>query len=550
MAIFKIDGSLFKQMIINGAVNLDNNSDRIDELNVFPVPDGDTGTNMKLTLNAGAKEISSIDSNSISEIAKKLSRGLLMGARGNSGVILSQLFRGFASGVEGHDVADATIFAKALKKGVETAYKAVMKPVEGTLLTVSRESAEEVNRMASPEMPFEEFFSRLVSEAKRSLQRTPDLLPILKEVGVVDSGGAGLVVIYEGFEKAINGETLKLSDHTSSKSTQSAQSQFNVEDITFGYCTEFIVQLDSEKTNVNPFTEQRLSNFLSEIGDSLVVVQDEDIVKVHVHTNEPGVALNFAQKYGEFLKLKIENMREQHSSIVSEATHTLETKKTVEKKEYGIIAVCAGEGLANIFKEMGCDIIISGGQTMNPSTEDFLKAIKEINAKNVIILPNNSNIIMAANQAADVTENCTVKVVTTKTIPQGYSSLLIFNPTVDIESNYTTMMEQMNDVKSGQVTFAVRDTQFNGLEIHKDDYMGIFEKNIVVSNPNRLDVTLSLLSQMVNEDTEIVTVFYGDDVNNEEVENISEYIESNFEDVELEMLEGNQPVYSYIIAIE
>ncbi len=549
MSTFKIDGSLFKQMIINGAVNLENNSDSIDQLNVFPVPDGDTGTNMKLTLNSGAKEIINLNSNSISEIAKKLSRGLLMGARGNSGVILSQLFRGFASGVEGCDNVDTVGFSKALKKGVETAYKAVMKPVEGTILTVSRESAEEASRMANPEMSFEELLGRLLAEAKRSLNRTPDLLPILKEVGVVDSGGAGLVTIYEGFAKAINGEILKLNE-TKEKSTQNAQSQFATEDIHFTYCTEFILQLDKEKTKTNPFTEARLSNFLLNIGDSLVVVQDEDMVKVHVHTNEPGVALNFAQKYGEFLKLKIENMKEQHSTIVSEADASHEPKKEVEKKEYGIIAVCSGEGLANIFKEMGCDYIISGGQTMNPSTEDFLKAIKEVNAKNVIILPNNSNIIMAANQAAEVTDDVLVKVVPTKTIPQGYSSLLIFNPAADIESNYNGMLEQMNEVKSGQVTYAVRDTQYNGIVIKKDDYMGIFEKNIVTSDHNRLEVTLSLLSKMVDDETEIVTVFYGDDVNEEEVESISEFIESNYKDVELEILEGNQPVYSYIIAIE
>ncbi|MDF2699739.1 MAG: hypothetical protein K0Q49_1295 [Haloplasmataceae bacterium] len=549
MSIFKIDGTLFKQMIVNGAVNLDNNSDRIDELNVFPVPDGDTGTNMKLTLNAGAKEIANLNSNSIAEVAKKLSRGLLMGARGNSGVILSQLFRGFANGVEGHDAADAVVFARALKKGVETAYKAVMKPVEGTILTVARESADEVNRFAGPELAFKDLISRLVNESKRSLQHTPELLPVLKEVGVVDSGGAGLVVIYEGFEKAINGEILKLNEFKEIKNTQSAQSQFKTEDITFGYCTEFIVQLDPERLKSNPFTEERLRNALSRIGDSLVVVQDEDIIKVHVHTNEPGVALNIAQKYGEFLKLKIENMREQHSSITG-YEDTKEVTKEKEKKEYAIIAVCAGEGLANIFKEMGCDYIISGGQTMNPSTEDFIKAIKDANAKNILILPNNSNIIMAANQAADVTDGVNVKVVPTKTIPQGYSSLLIFNPTTDIESNFESMNEQINEVKSGQVTFAVRDTQFNGLEIHKDDYMGMFEKNIVVSKTGRLDVTLDLLDQMIDKNSEIVTIFYGDDVTEEEVENISEYIEANYEEVELEVLEGNQPVYSYIIAIE
>jgi len=550
MSTFKIDGSLFKQMIINGAVNLENNADRIDQLNVFPVPDGDTGTNMKLTFNSGAKEIANLDSNSVSEIAKKLSRGLLMGARGNSGVILSQLFRGFAMGVEGYDIIDTVIFAKALKRGVETAYKAVMKPVEGTILTVSRESAEEANLIAKPELSFEELMSRLVQEAKRSLSRTPNLLPVLKEVGVVDSGGAGLVVLYEGFEKAILGEKLTL-DVSKQRTTESAQAAFKTEEILYTYCTEFILQLDKEKTRVNPFTEQRLSNYLLSIGDSLVVVQDDDIVKVHVHTNEPGNALNFAQKYGEFIKLKIENMKEQHSTIVNE-THFTESVKEVEKekKEYGIIAVCSGEGLANIFKEMGCDYIISGGQTMNPSSEDFIQAIKAVNAKNVIILPNNSNIIMAANQAASVTEGVEVRVVPTKTIPQGYSSLLIFNPTVDVETNYQAMLAQMKEVKSGQVTYAVRDTQYNGLKINKNDYMGIYEKHIVTSSPSRLETTLKLLDEIIDEDTEIVTIFYGEDVDETEVEKISEYIDENYKDVELEILEGNQPVYSYIIAVE
>lgn len=549
MSIFKIDGTLFKQMIINGAVNLDNNSERIDELNVFPVPDGDTGTNMKLTLNAGAKEIADLDSNSISVVAKKLSRGLLMGARGNSGVILSQLFRGFSAGVEGYDVADAVVFARALKKGVETAYKAVMKPVEGTILTVSREAADEMNRVAHPEMEFKIFLSRLVEESKRSLKRTPDLLPVLKEVGVVDSGGAGLVTIYEGFEKAVNGETLTLDVGKKEVQRESAQASFNTEDITFGYCTEFIFQLDEARLKTNPFTEERLRNSLDKLGDSLVVVQDEDIVKVHIHTDEPGVALNLAQRYGEFLKLKIENMREQHSTIVGVKHEEIYDVKK-ERKEYAVISVCAGDGLESIFKEMGCDYVISGGQTMNPSTEDFLKAIEEVNANKIILLPNNSNIIMAANQAAEVTENCEVRVVPTKTIPQGYSSLLIFNPADELDHNVEAMIAQMKDVKSGQVTYAVRDTQYNGLEIKKDDYMGIFEKNIIVSNKNRLQTTLSLIDQMIDEDSEIVTLFYGDDVNQDEIEKISEYVEEQYGDVELEVLEGNQPVYSYIIAIE
>lgn len=548
MSIFKIDGSLFKRMIINSAVNLENNSSRIDELNVFPVPDGDTGTNMKLTLNAGAKEIANLDSNSISEVAKKLSRGLLMGARGNSGVILSQLFRGFASGVEGYDVADGIVFAKALKKGVETAYKAVMKPVEGTILTVAREAAEEINRIVTPEMDFENILKRLVDEAKRSLERTPDLLPVLKEVGVVDSGGAGLVVIYEGFDKAIKGEILELAVSSEQDKKESAQANFKTEDITFGYCTEFIFQLDPERIKTNPFTEERLRNGLAKIGDSLVVVQDDDIVKVHVHTNEPGTALNMAQRFGEFLKLKIENMREQHSTIVGVEHGHAKTQK--ERKEYAVISVCAGAGLENIFKEMGCEYVISGGQTMNPSTEDFLKAIEEVNADNIIILPNNSNIIMAANQAAEVTSGSNVKVVPTKTIPQGYSSLLIFNPADSLEENYQAMVSQMKKVRSGQVTYAVRDTQFNGLKIQKDDYMGIFEKDIVTSKKERLATTLELIDHMIDENAEIITLFYGDDVNADEITAISEYIEEKYDNVELEVLEGNQPVYSYIIAVE
>lgn len=548
MSIFKIDGSLFKRMIINSTVNLENNSSRIDELNVFPVPDGDTGTNMKLTLNAGAKEIANLDSNSISEVAKKLSRGLLMGARGNSGVILSQLFRGFASGVEGYDVADGIVFAKALKKGVETAYKAVMKPVEGTILTVAREAAEEINRIVTPEMDFENILKRLVDEAKRSLERTPDLLPVLKEVGVVDSGGAGLVVIYEGFDKAIKGEILELAVSSEQDKKESAQANFKTEDITFGYCTEFIFQLDPERIKTNPFTEERLRNGLAKIGDSLVVVQDDDIVKVHVHTNEPGTALNMAQRFGEFLKLKIENMREQHSTIVGVEHGHAKTQK--ERKEYAVISVCAGAGLENIFKEMGCDYVISGGQTMNPSTEDFLKAIEEVNADNIIILPNNSNIIMAANQAAEVTSGSNVKVVPTKTIPQGYSSLLIFNPADSLEENYQAMVSQMKEVRSGQVTYAVRDTQFNGLKIQKDDYMGIFEKDIVTSKKERLATTLELIDHMIDENAEIITLFYGDDVNADEITAISEYIEEKYDNVELEVLEGNQPVYSYIIAVE
>lgn len=553
MSIFKIDGTLFKRMIINGAVNLSNNYERIDKLNVFPVPDGDTGTNMKLTFNSGAKEIQNLNTNSISEVAKKLSRGLLMGARGNSGVILSQLFRGFANGVDGYDAVDAVVFAKALHKGVETAYKAVMKPVEGTILTVSREAAEEIGRIASPEVDFESLLSRLVDEARRSLNRTPEKLPVLKEVGVVDSGGAGLLVIYEGFLLAIKGEILELKEIDEKDTETAVQAQFATEDILFSYCTEFIFQLDPERIKSNPFSEAKLRNQLSELGDSLVVVQDEDIVKVHVHTNEPGTALNIAQTYGEFLKIKVDNMKEQHSSIVGvdHATHEVVPKVfPKEQKEYAIIAVCAGDGLKAVFEEMGCDYVISGGQTMNPSIEDFLKAIAAVNAKQVIILPNNGNVVMAAEQAAEVTENCIVRVIPTKSIPQGYSCLLIFNPADDLETNVEAMTNQMKEVKSGEVTYAVRDTKFNGLTIKKNDYMGIFEKDIVVSAPDRLETAMRLIDHMVDENSEIITVFYGEGVTEDELKELGEYIENNYGDIELELLEGNQPVYSYIIAIE
>ena len=549
MSIFKIDGTLFKQMVINGAVNLSNNSERIDKLNVFPVPDGDTGTNMKLTMNSGAKEIQDLNTNSISEVARKLSRGLLMGARGNSGVILSQLFRGFASGVDGYDAVDTIVFAKALQRGVETAYKAVMKPVEGTILTVSREAAEEVSRYVGPEVDFESILSRLVEEARRSLNRTPEKLPVLKEVGVVDSGGAGLLVIYEGFELAIKGVMLELQTEAEKETEVTVQASFSAKDIEFSYCTEFIFQLDPERIKSNPFSEEKLRNQLMELGDSLVVVQDEDIVKVHVHTNEPGTALNLAQTYGEFLKIKVDNMKEQHSTIVGVDHDTL-VPDVKEKKEYAIISVCAGDGLKAVFEEMGCDYVISGGQTMNPSIEDFVKAIETVNAKNIIILPNNGNIIMAANQAAEVTEDSEVRVIPTKTIPQGYSSLLIFNPADDLETNVESMTKQIEEVKSGQVTYAVRDTQFNGLKINKNDYMGIYEKDIVVSASDRYETAIRLLEYMVDEDTEIITLFYGEDVTESEIEQIGEYVEENYSDVELELLEGNQPVYSYIIAIE
>ncbi|MBQ4164404.1 MAG: DAK2 domain-containing protein, partial [Turicibacter sp.] len=452
MSLKQINGIVFKQMVINGANNLANKSKYVDQLNVFPVPDGDTGTNMSMTMTAGAKELVSLEEASIGKVAKVLSRGLLMGARGNSGVILSQLFRGFATGLEGKDEANVEEIAKALESGVKTAYKAVMKPVEGTILTVARESAEAANLKYETVETIVDLYQLVLDEMQVSLDRTPELLPVLKEVGVVDSGGQGLLYIFEGFLKALQGETITLEAQTETVG-EAAQTALSSDEVEFGYCTEFIIRLDETRT---PFKEDVFRGRLEKLGNSIVVVQDEDIVKVHVHTLTPGDALNLAQKHGEFMKLKIENMTEQHNEIIGQNAPQAEPVKR-EQREYGIITVVAGEGVKQLFEEQGCHYVIEGGQTMNPSTEDFLKAIDELNAKNIIILPNNSNIIMAANQAAQVTEDVNVVVVPSKTIPQGYTALMMFNENASVEDNTEEMTQAISEVKSGQVTYAVRD---------------------------------------------------------------------------------------------
>ncbi|MGL4335508.1 MAG: DAK2 domain-containing protein [Turicibacter sp.] len=541
-----INGIVFKQMVINGANNLANHSKYVDQLNVFPVPDGDTGTNMSMTMTAGAKDLVNLQEASISKVTKTLSRGLLMGARGNSGVILSQLFRGFATGLEGKDEASIEEIALALESGVKTAYKAVMKPVEGTILTVARESAEVAVAKHTTANSIVELYEIVIEEMHASLDRTPDLLPVLKEVGVVDSGGAGLTYIFEGFLKALKGEIIELED-VSLETGESAQLAVSGDEIEFGYCTEFILQLDPERMKFYPFDETSLRDRLAKIGNSIVVVQDEDIVKVHIHTLIPGEALNLAQKHGEFMKLKIENMTEQHNEILNQA----EIKPTPkEKAEYGIITVVAGEGVKKLFEEQGCHYVIEGGQTMNPSTEDFLKAIEYLNAKNIIILPNNSNIIMAANQAADVTEDANVVVIPSKTIPQGYTSLVMFNGNATVEENKEVMSQAVTEVKSGQVTYAVRDTQMNGVEIKENDFIGILDKDIVVAVPQRLESAKALVDKMIDEDCEIVTIIYGEGVDEDEADELAEYIEETFEDVEVTIFNGQQPVYSYIISVE
>ena len=545
MSLKQINGIVFKQMVINGANNLANRSKYVDQLNVFPVPDGDTGTNMSMTMTAGAKELVSLEEASIGKVAKVLSRGLLMGARGNSGVILSQLFRGFATGLEGKDEADIEDIAKALESGVKTAYKAVMKPIEGTILTVARESAEAAGAKYETVETIVDLYDLVVNEMQISLNRTPELLPVLKEVGVVDSGGQGLLYIFEGFLKALKGETIVLEAQTEATG-ESAQTALSRDEVEFGYCTEFIIRLDEERT---PFKEDVFRGRLEKLGNSIVVVQDEDIVKVHVHTLTPGDALNLAQKHGEFVKLKIENMTEQHNEIIGQNAPQSEPAKR-EQAEYGIISVVAGEGIKHLFEEQGCHYVIEGGQTMNPSTEDFLKAIDELNAKNIIILPNNSNIIMAANQAAQVTEDVNVVVVPSKTIPQGYTALMMFNEHASVEDNTEEMNQAITEVKSGQVTYAVRDTQMNGVDIKENDFIGILDKDIIVSVPERFESACALVDKMIDEDSEIVTILYGEGVDEDEADELAEYIENKYDDVEVTIFDGQQPVYSYIISVE
>ena len=549
----KIDALTFKRMIENGAIHLGNHYTDIDALNVFPVPDGDTGTNMSLTFLAGAKEIENLDSNNIGEISKKLSKGLLMGARGNSGVILSQIFRGVAMALQGHEEADAVLWAQALENGAKVAYKAVMRPVEGTILTVIREAGDAVVKYAKEGMEIEDVFSYFVKEAEISLEKTPELLPVLKEVGVVDSGGAGLLLVFTGFMAALAGERVDYVEIKSSSSAMDAVAEVEGGEEGYGYCTEFILRL--EPSLVNKFKEDQLKKELARIpGESIVVVQDEDIVKVHVHTLKPGNALNIAQRFGEFVKLKIENMQEQADTIQNNTKSIVgvddNTKPVQEAKETAIISVCAGDGLKDAFLELHCDYVVSGGQTMNPSAEDMVQAIKNLNAKNVIILPNNSNIVMTAQQTATILEDeVNVIVIPTKTIPQGLSACIMFNPDAALDDNVAEMNEAIKNVKTGQVTFAIKDTVIDGVEIKANDYMALVEKDIVACKDNKLKALKVVLESLIDDDSELVTLIYGEDVNDEDIEEIESFIEDNFE-VELEVINGKQPVYSFIIGVE
>ncbi|WP_273850366.1 DAK2 domain-containing protein [Guptibacillus spartinae] len=558
MTIQKIDGKRFAQMVLEGANNLSKNAKMVDALNVFPVPDGDTGTNMNLTITSGASEVKSSSSDKVGDVASLFARGLLMGARGNSGVILSQLFRGFSKAIEGKSEITSIELAAALENGVDSAYKAVMKPVEGTILTVAKDAARKAVKSAKKIPDVVELMQVVVKEGKESLNRTPDLLPVLKEVGVVDSGGQGLLLIYEGFLAVLEGKETpdssvdeeKMDELVRAEHHKSAQGHMKTEDIEFGYCTEFMVQFEEDKLAKSPYDEEAFRNELDKHGDSLLVVSDDDLVKVHMHTEYPGNIMTYAQNYGSLIKIKIENMREQHSTIVNEERpKPQQTAKPAERKKYGIITVSMGEGIAALFESLGANFVIPGGQTMNPSTEDIIKAIEEVYAENIIILPNNSNIVMTAQQAATVVDE-NVIVIPSKTVPQGISSLLGFNPSVDAEANESAMKESLSAVKSGQVTFAVRDTKIDGIDIAKDDFMGIADGKIVVSEKDRLEVAKSLLSTMISEDDEIVTVIYGEDAEQEEAENLVAYLEEQFEDVEVELHEGKQPIYAYIMAVE
>lgn len=549
-----INGHQLKQMIISGANNLFNCYPEIDALNVFPVPDGDTGTNMNLTMTSGSKEVVNIDTSNIYDVARTFSKGLLMGARGNSGVILSQIFRGFAVGLEGKKEVDCYDFADALISAKDVAYKAVMKPVEGTILTVIRESSVALKHYVdSLEKPIsiEECMKYLLDEANASLLRTPELLPVLKEVGVVDSGGAGLIKVFDGFMSALNNKMVERFQATVQQKEEpkvNVSAQSKIENEEFGYCTEFIMQLSPEKEGKKNFVPTRFKTVLENHGNSIVVVQDDDIVKVHIHTMKPGNIFNYAQQFGEFVTLKVENMQLQHSNITEkEEIKTEEPKK--EKKKYGIISVSVGEGLNEMFKELRVDEIVSGGQTMNPSTEDFVEAINRLNAENVFILPNNSNIVMAANQASQVVENVNCKVIPTKTIPQGMVACMMFNPYCEVDENFEQMCEAMQGIKTGQVTFAIKDTNINGIEIKENHFMGLDGKNIITCKEDKVEATITLLESMIDEDSEIVTLIAGEDAKEHETKKIVDYLNEKYP-VEVDVKLGMQPVYSYIIGVE
>ncbi|ALT81475.1 hypothetical protein AU077_08250 [Streptococcus gallolyticus] len=551
-----ITTSLFQEMVQAASTRLGNQAEYVNSLNVFPVPDGDTGTNMGMTIENGAKEVADKPASTVGEVGQILSKGLLMGARGNSGVITSQLFRGFGQAIKDKEELTGQDLAHAFQSGVEVAYKAVMKPVEGTILTVSRGAATAALKKAEETDDAVEVMRAALDGAKRALAKTPEMLPVLKEVGVVDSGGQGLVFIYEGFLAALTGEYIASEDFKATPAVmteminaehhKSVAGHVATEDIKYGYCTEIMVALKQGPTYVKEFNYEEFQGYLSGLGDSLILVNDDEIAKVHVHTEDPGLVIQEGLKYGALKKVKVDNMRNQHDAVLEKDQATAISQ---EEKDFAIVAVCAGDGLADIFKSQGVDYVISGGQTMNPSTEDIVKAINAVNAKNVIILPNNKNIFMAAQSAAEVSEVPTA-VVETRTVPQGFTSLLAFNPAQSLEENVEAMTASLSDVISGSVTLAVRDTSIDGLEIHKDDNLGMVDGKIVVSNPDMTTTLKETFAKMIDVNSEIITIYVGEEGNQELAEEISEYLESIYEDVEVEIHDGKQPVYPYLMSVE
>ena len=547
----KINGLVLAEMIDLGSKNLAKNAEKINALNVFPVPDGDTGTNMNLSMSSGAKETAANVVENIGELGKSFSKGLLMGARGNSGVILSQLFRGMSQHIADKKEVNAKEFAEAIQNGVSIAYKAIIKPVEGTILTVAREAAEAGIKAAEKTTSVVEVMEAIYTEAQASLKRTPELLPILKEVGVVDSGGQGLVCVYQGFVAALKGEKI---EGLEAVETNLVDMQFeddhdmdfmNPEDIVYGFCTEFTVRLDKEKKE---FNEDKFREDMSKFGDSLLVISDSEFVKIHVHTETPGDVFNYGQQYGELIKIKSDNMREQHREVLrkQEAKQTTAPK---ELKEQAMISISMGAGLSKVLTSMGVDYIVEGGQTMNPSTEDIVKAIKEVNAKNIFIFPNNKNIQLAAKQAAELAEE-NVFVVESKTAPQGLAAVMVYNPQAAAEENFANMQEVLSTVSTLEVTHAVRDTNIEGVEIKKDEFMGIRNGKIVVSNLSLNTVLEELLEKSIDEDSEIVTLYLGEESTEEYTDFLEQLIEEKYPDVEVELIESGQPVYPYIIGVE
>jgi len=554
--VSNITTSLFQEMVQAASTRLNKQAEYVNSLNVFPVPDGDTGTNMGMTIENGAKEVADKSASTVGEVAAIFAKGLLMGARGNSGVITSQLFRGFSQSVKGKAELDGQALALAFQSGVEVAYKAVMKPVEGTILTVSRGAAIGAKKKAEATNDAVEVMKAALEGAKTALAKTPDMLPVLKEVGVVDSGGQGLVFIYEGFLSALTGEYIASEDFQATPATmsqminaehhKSVAGHVATEDITFGYCTEIMVALKQGPTYVKDFDYDEFRNYLNDLGDSLLVVNDDEIVKVHVHTEDPGLVMQEGLKYGSLVKVKVDNMRNQHEAQLEKEE---KSAKPAEEKEYAIIAVVAGEGLAEIFKAQGVDYIISGGQTMNPSTEDFIKAVDQVNARNIIFLPNNKNIFMAAQSAAEVLEQPTT-VIETRTLPQGLTSLLAFDSGKTIEENHERMTAALSDVVSGSITTAVRDTTIDGLEIHENDNLGMVDGKILVSNPDMLTTLKATFAKMLDEDSEIVSIYIGEDGDEELANGLAQDLMEEYEDLEVEIHQGNQPVYPYIFSVE